>query len=628
MHRWAVSGARSGMDLDIGTRSAPFPPFEPLERLDGYLPIERHGLIGDGAGCALVAADGSVPWMCVPRFDDDPLCAAILDTARGGHLRVAPDGVREARQWYLEDSAVLVTEQRTSDGVVRLVDAFALEPGTDLHRPEHHGAGAHVRTVEVLHGDAEIVVELAPRKGATFARIEGGLSIEWSQAPDLPLRALCDRRLDGPRTVVPLREGERMWFTVRWGADTSCDSDDPGPTLREVDASWRDWAGCIDYEGLRAREVRRSALTLKLLDHAESGAVVAAPTSSLPEAIGGVRNWDYRFVWVRDAAFSVHAFRRIGMVGEAREYLDWVLRAVEVGDRGAVLYDIDGKVPEDEYEDPDLEGYRGSAPVRWGNGAATQRQHDAYGEIIDCAWQWVRHSGKPLSTETWKHLAQLVDQAADVWDTPDHGIWEIRAGDRLFTYSVAMCQVALDRGARIARQFGLPGDVESWESLARHLRDELIENAWDEEQQAFTETLGPGGGLDASVLALPLRQVIDADHPRMVATGEAVVKGLGAGDGLIHRYDPSVSDDGLPGEEGAFLLCSSWWIDNLALQGRIDEAGELFERLCDRMGPLGLLPEQIDPSTGRFLGNYPQAFSHVGVLSNAVLLARHGGAAS
>jgi alpha,alpha-trehalase len=616
------------MDLDVNSRAAPHPPFEPLERLDGYLPIERHGLIGDGAGCALVAADGSVPWLCVPRFDDDPLCAAILDTARGGHIRVAPDDVLEARQWYLDDSAVLVTEQRTSAGVVRLVDAFALLPEADLHRAQRHGAGAHVRTVEVLHGDVEIVVELAPRKGATFGRLDGGISITWSQAPDLPLRALCDRPLDGPRTVVELREGERMSFVLRWDADTTRDTDDPGEMLRQVDASWRNWAGCIDYEGLRAREVRRSALTLKLLDHAESGAVIAAPTSSLPEDIGGVRNWDYRYVWVRDAAFSVHALRRIGMVREAREYLDWVLRAVEIGDRGAVLYDIDGNIPEDETEDPDLEGYRGSAPVRWGNGAATQRQHDAYGEIVDCSYQWVRHSDEPLPAELWKRLAGLVDQAAEVWDTPDHGIWEIRADDRLFTYSVAMCQVALDRGAKIARRFDLPGDVTMWESRARHIREEVIERAWDDEQQSFTETLGPGGGLDASVLTLPLRRVVAADHPRMVATTDAIVKVLGSGGGLIHRYDPTVSDDGLPGEEGAFLLCSSWLIDNLVLQGRIDEGVELFETLCDRMGPLGLLPEQIDPSTGRFLGNYPQAFSHVGVVSNAVLLARHGGAAS
>jgi alpha,alpha-trehalase len=615
------------MGLDVTSRAAPLPPFEPLERHDGYLPIERHGIIGDGSGCALVAADGKVPWLCVPRFDDEPLCAAILDTARGGHIQVAPDDVREARQWYLDDSAVLVTEQRTTDGVVRLVDAFALQPGADLHQGERHALGAWVRTVEVLHGDVDVVVDLAPRKDAGFERHDGGISIEWSLMPDLPLRVTCDHPLDGPRTVIALHEGERMTFTLRWTdatRDAAAHARDAEAMLRQVHESWTTWSDCIDYDGPRARNVRRSALTLKLLDHAESGAVIAAATSSLPESIGGVRNWDYRYVWVRDAAFSVHAFRRIGMVREAREYLDWVLRAVEIGDRGAVLYDIDGTIPEGETEDPDLEGYRRSAPVRWGNGAATQRQHDAYGEIVDCAYQWASHSSEPLEPETWKRLAALIDQAADVWDTPDHGIWEIRADDRLFTYSVAMCQVALDRGARIARKFGLPGDVERWESEARHIREQLLDRAWDDERQAFTETLGSGGGLDASVLTLPLRQVIAADDPRMVATTDAVVRELGSPGGLIHRYDPSVSDDGLPGEEGAFLLCSSWLIDNLILQGRLDEAVELFEQLCDRGGSLGLLPEQIDETTGAFLGNYPQAFSHVGVVGNAVLLSRHG----
>ena len=548
----------------------------------------------------------------------------------GGDVLHRTGGVRarsSAGSGAWDDSAVLVTEQRTADGMVRLTDAFALRPGADLHRAERHAAGAFVRTVEVLHGDVDVVVELAPRKGASFDRIDGGISVAWSQAPGLPLRAMCDRPLDGPRTVIGLREGERMAFTLAWDDEVTRDHD-VDTMLRQVHASWTDWSGCIDDAGPRRREVRRSALTLKLLDHAESGAVIAAPTSSLPEAIGGVRNWDYRYVWVRDAAFSVHAFRRIGMEGEARHYLDWVLRAVELDGRGAVLYDIDGKLPEGEVEDPDLEGYRRSAPVRWGNGAADQRQHDAYGEIVDCAYQWVRQCGEPLPAATWKRLAAIVDQAAEAWDTPDHGIWEIRANNRLFTYSVAMCQVALDRGARIARKFDLPGDVAMWESCAEHIRKELLERAWDEEQQAFTETLGPGGGLDASVLTLPLRRIVAADDPRMVATTEAIVKGLGSGDGLIHRYDPSVSDDGLPGEEGAFLLCTSWYIDNLILQGRLDEAVEEFERLCDRAGPLGLLPEQIDPSTGRFLGNYPQAFSHVGVVGNAVLLARHGGGAS
>lgn len=606
---------------------SPSTPFVPIERIDGYLPIERHALIGDASGSALVAADGKVSWMCVPRFDSEPLYASLLDPARGAHLLVGPHEVVEARQWYLDDSAVVVTEQRTRGAVIRLIDAFAVHDGADLHRHENHAAGAYVRTVEVLSGDADIAVEIEPRHGAEFERSGRGLAMTWAFDRSVPLRAVSDRELDGPRTVVRLGTGERMWFRLSWNGVGPGQDDEPAEMLRRTDAAWREWARCIDYEGPSERHVRRSALTLKLLDHAESGALVAAATSSLPEEIGGVRNWDYRFAWVRDAAFSVHAFRRIGMKREAREYLHWVLDALEKAGRAAVLYNLDGQLPTTEYQDDELAGYRGSKPVRWGNAAADQRQHDAYGEIVDCAWQWVEASDRPLAPGVWQHLRPLIDMAAEVWDTPDHGIWEIRADDRLFTYSVAMCEVALERGARLARRFGLPGDIVGWEKLARHITDEIIDRAWDEEQQSFTEMLGPGGGLDASVLALPLREVIPADHPRMVATTEAVVRGLGAGNGLIHRYDPTVSDDGLPGEEGAFLLCTSWWIDNLVLQGRLDEAAEAFEVLCGRAGTLGLLPEQIDPPTGAFLGNYPQAFSHVGVLSNAVMLTRHSDAA-
>jgi alpha,alpha-trehalase len=597
-------------------------PYQPIEFLDGDLPIERHALIGDGAGSALVAADGTVPWMCVPRFDDDPVFSSMLGRSRGGRLCAGPVGVVEGRQSYRTESAVLVTDVRTASGAVRLTDAFVLRPGSDLHVRARHGAGAFVRTIEVVAGDVDIEIDIAPRGGATFVADDGGLRLRWARHPEIPMRVDADRPLDGERTVLSLREGERMWFRLCW-ADGAAD-DEPREALAHTDAAWRRWARCIDYDGLRAREVRRSALTLKLLDHAESGALVAAPTSSLPEAIGGVRNWDYRFVWVRDAAFSVHALRRIGMAGEAREFLHWVLTAVETAGRAAVLYDLDGRVPQGEHEDAELEGYRGSVPVRWGNGAADQRQHDAFGEIVDCAWQWSEASDQPVTPAMWARLRPLVDEAAACWDTPDHGIWEIRAGDRLFTYSVAMCQVALERGARLARIHGLPGEVDAWEALAGRIRRTILADAWDEERQALTETLGPGGGIDASVLALPLRDVIPADHPRMAATTEAVVRELGAGGGLIHRYDPTVSDDGLPGEEGAFVLCTSWWIDNLILQGRSDEAAGAFEHLCDRMGPVGLLPEQIDPSSGCYLGNYPQAFSHVGVVANAVLLDRHG----
>lgn len=596
--------------------------FLPIELHDGYLPIRDHGLIGDGSTSALVGRDGAIAWLCAPRFDSPPLFCRILDRRRGGAFTIAPEGLRESRQYYDGDTAVLITELRSDSGLVRITDALTLRAGANLSEGMPAGRRELLRRVEVLHGDVTLHVEIEPRGESQAERRSDGLRLRALLHPELDLQLYSTLPLSGLRTMHSLSAGDQFDVTLQWGGHPHryhpISYDD---ILAETRASWQRWLAHYDYDGPREELVRRSAITLKMLDHIENGAIVAAPTSSLPEAIGGVRNWDYRYAWVRDVAFSVFALRRIGLDSEAWAFLGWILDAVERDGQANVLYTLDGEQPFDEWEDQNLSGYRDSAPVRWGNGAATQRQHDVFGEILDCAYQWVAR-GRSIDKYLWLRLRELADNAMSEWRRPDHGIWEVRSPGRLFTYSSAMCHVALDRAAILADRLGYEGDVNAWRAEADRIRSAIIEEAWDEEAQSFTEHLGNGGALDASLLTLPMRRIIDARHPRMVATTAAIERRLGAGDGLLYRYLPDESPDGLEGEEGAFLLCSFWLVDNLALQGRLDEAMALFESLCNRAGPLGLLPEQIDPPTGDFLGNYPQAFSHVGVIASGVTLAR------
>jgi alpha,alpha-trehalase len=595
----------------------------PVERLGGYLPLRDYGLIGDGQSSALVGRDGAIDWLCAPRFDAPPVFCGLLDVARGGSLRLVPEGgVVGARQHYEEDTALLVTELRTASALVRVTDLFTLRDGVDLREDVEAARGELLRRVQVLDGQARLRVEIDPWGGADAERAGGGLRIRLRRQPQLQLQLhLSTGQPEGLTPTHELAAGERLDLLLRWGPGSlRRHAAEPGRLVEQTASAWRRWLSGFHYEGPQERLVRRSAITLKLLDHFANGAIVAAPTSSLPEGVGGVRNWDYRYAWIRDAAFSVYALRRIGFPEEAWGFLGWVLDAIERGEHPRVLYDVDGELPQAEREDPELEGYRGSRPVRWGNGAVEQRQHDIYGEVLDCAWQWVA-GGRTIDEPLWARLCSLADAAARSWRDPDHGIWEVRAPGRVFTYSAALCHVALNRAWRLAERLGLPGPRERWQREAERIRAAVLSEAWDDERGTLTEQLG-GGGLDAGLLALPLRRLLPSDDPRMVATTEAIVERLGAGDGLLYRYLPAESPDGLPGHEGAFLLCSFWLVDNLAWQGRLDEAQELFESLCGRAGELGLLPEQIDPSSGEFLGNYPQAFSHIGLIASGYNLAR------
>ncbi|WP_082523026.1 glycoside hydrolase family 15 protein [Geodermatophilus sp. Leaf369] len=607
-------------------------PTRPLTRDRGHLPIEDHGLIGDGATCALVARDGSIPWLCLPDFDSPPFLAGLLDHERGGEFSISMAGLETADQRYLDDTGVLLTELHGPDGVVEITDCLTLRAGADLTELVPAGRSELLRLARVVSGSAELTVRLRPRDDVQVRPEGGGWALSWPAQPDLrltlwsshPLEVADDGSLGG---TVTLRAGDPLTVALHWSGNTRLqDRQDPAALVHQTATAWRAWAGRIRYEGPQRRLVRRSAITLKLLDHAPTGAIMAAATSSLPEEVGGVRNWDYRYTWVRDASFSVYALRRIGLTTEADSFLAWTLTNAERDGGPKIMYALDGGQPPEEWEDPALRGWRDSGPVHWGNGAAGQTQHDVYGELMDVAHQWTTDGGV-VDAHLWEALHALAEQAIEMWTTPDQGIWEIRGAGRPFTYSVAMCQVAVDRALQIAERCGLDHPRERWTEAAREMRAAVLERSWDDERGTFTEHLAEDGeandgGLDGSLLALPLRGVVPFDDPRMVATVEKVREHLDAGDGLLYRYLHSESDDGLPGQEGAFLLCSFWLVDNLTGQGRLDEAEALYDSLCARATPLGLLSEEIDPRDGSFLGNFPQAFSHLGVIASGWKIAQ------
>lgn len=595
-------------------------PFRPVHRIDGYLPIRDHGLIGNGATAALVGRDGSIPWLCIPRFDSVPIFSSILDANLGGQFTLSAGEIVEAHHRYLGESAVLITELRVAEGLLRITDLMPFRTGADLREEGSVDTGELLRCVEVVEGPLSVQAAISARGGIVSSPHPKGMRLELPRYPDVDLVLECSRPLDGAGGAWTLEQGESVSFCLRWNGGTGASSvDSPVAAIVNTVEGWLDWLRDFRYQGPQRQLVRRSAITLKLLDYLPNGAMVAAPTTSLPEDVGGERNWDYRYVWVRDAAYAVYVLRRIGMEHEAWQFLSWVLRNFREK-RVNVMYTLDGDPEIPERLDPDLSGYRNSRPVRWGNGAYDQVQHDVYGEILDCAFQWSNHGGI-MQGDLWEQLRSLVDRAAEVWDQPDAGIWEVRRPGFVQTYSAAMCHVALDRGAKLARRLDLPGDVERWEAVAAEIQETILTRGWNEEEGFLAQGL-EDGHLDASVLALGIRRVIPATDPKMVATVEAVERELGAGDGLIYRYLPNLSPDGLRGDEGAFLLCSFWLVDNLVLQGRLNEALARYDRLCARVNDLGLLPEEIDPPTGAFLGNFPQAFSHIGLISTGVNLER------
>ena len=588
---------------------------------DLYPPIEDYGVVGNLETCALVGPDGSVDWFPFPHVESPSILAAVLDDEEGGRFRIAPAGEFESRQSYVERTNVLETTFETADGTASVTDF--LPPAGHVDHPKK----VLYRKVACSSGTVDFAVEYEPRfdygrAETDIAETDRGALAEGDEERTL-LETAVDLEVQDERVTgdVSLEAGETTWFMLRCtGAEDA--ATDPEAALEETVDYWTDWAHtCEDLEGDCAFEgpwhdlVVRSSLVLKLLTHAESGAIAAAPTTSLPEDVGGVRNWDYRYNWLRDAGFTIQALMNLGHVDEADDYFEWFMGLCQADGPEAIqpLYGLHGDPDLTERELEHLEGYRGSRPVRIGNGAVEQTQLDIYGELL-LGVDEMRCYGRVLDDEDWDSIRDIVDYATEVWNEQDAGIWEVRGGDEHFVYSKVMCWVALDRGIAIATETDRDAPVDEWRDTRDRIEADVLENGYDDDLGAFVQFYG-SETVDATGLLLPVVGFLPFGDERVQGTIDAVEARLLEDDVLVRRYD---GDDGLPGSEGAFVLCSCWLIDALALSGRVEEARTRFEALTEYLNPLGLVAEELDTETGHYLGNYPQAFSHIGLINSAL----------
>ncbi|RIQ36947.1 glycoside hydrolase family 15 protein [Jiangella rhizosphaerae] len=608
--------------------------------MNRYPPIEEHGLIGDLQTSALVARDGTIDWFCSPRFDSPSVFASLLDAERGGYFRVAPDHDGwQSKQLYLPGTAILITRFLTSEGVGEVIDFMPVLQGsaTSRHRI--------VRVVRVVRGQIRFVIDCQPRfdygRGSHKTEItDSGVVFHGADGPDVAVHVV--RRADGA-TAEPARlsgsgDGFRAVVTGSAGdvggivLETAPEGPPRELTREEIltifeDTRdfWRRWVGSSRYRGRWREQVERSAMTLKLLTYAPTGAVVAAPTAGLPEQVGGERNWDYRYTWVRDGSFSIYALLGLGYAAEAEAFLQWlgdrVGEAVDSagGDHASplkIMYRVDGSSDLAEEVLGHLSGWRESRPVRIGNGAFDQLQLDIYGEALDSV-ELGDANGLPLTHRGWESITRLVDWLYDHWDSPDDGIWETRGGRQHFTYGRVMSWVAFDRAIRMATRRARPADLSRWAAARDAIYRQVMDRAWDENRQAFVQHYDTSV-LDAANLYLPMVGFVSPRDPMWRSTLRAMDDEL-VSDSLVYRYDPSASPDGLRGSEGTFSMCTFWYVDALAKSGRLDDARLTFEKMLTYSNHLGLYGEEIG-STGEQLGNFPQAFSHLALITAATTL--------
>jgi GH15 family glucan-1,4-alpha-glucosidase len=585
--------------------------------------IEDYALVGDGHTAALISRDGSVDWLCWPRFDSGACFAALLGEPEHGRWLLAPatDDASKITRRYRGETLILETDFETADGAVTVVDFM----------PPGNGWSELARIVIGKRGAVRMRMELV-------LRFDYGFSVPWVTSlsrdngikaivgPDtVVLRTPVELRGENMRTVAEftVSEGERVPFTLAYAPShlRIPPGRDPHTSLARTENHWREWSSRCKVTGRYAEPIRRSLITLKALAYEPTGGIVAAPTTSLPEHLGGTRNWDYRYCWLRDATITLLAMMRGGYYDEARAWRAWLGRVMAGSpSQVQIMYGLAGerRLPESEIDW--LPGYQGAKPVRIGNNAVGQLQLDVYGEVMN-ALHLARVGGLHTDETVWSVQCAMLAHLETIWQDPDEGIWEVRGGRRHFTFSKVMAWVAFDRAIRSAEKFGLHGPLEHWRAIREQIHADVCAKAWNPKHNAFMQAY-ESDDLDASTLLMPLLGFLPPDDPRIAGTVDAIEKNL-MRDGFVLRYHTGDVDDGLPPGEGTFLACSFWLVDNLALLGRLDEAHALFERLLSLANDVGLLSEEYDPSTKRLVGNFPQAFSHVALVHTGLNLMRH-----
>ncbi len=595
-----------------------------------YRCIGEYGIIGDLHTVALVSKDGSIDWCCFPHFDSPSLFAAILDANKGGRFQIAPVQEGNRFQMYLPETNVLLTRFLHEEGVGEITDFMPVESDELGAKPKRHQI---IRIVSVVRGRVKFRMDCMP--AFNYGREQHAVEIHKVGAifrtDQAAVGLVSPYALTSTQGAVScefvLSEGETASFLLE-NLESDGTLDLMGPfhsgleAFQETVAFWRRWLSQCRYEGRWREMVHRSALTLKLLTYAPTGAMVAAPTTSLPEEIGGSRNWDYRYTWIRDAAFTLYGFLRQGFTKEAGRFMDWLnARCHELNPDGSlqIMYGIDGrhKLPEEVLSH--LEGYRGSSPVRIGNAASTQLQLDIYGALMDAVYLYNKY-GSPISYDLWVNLARLLEYVCANWDKPDYGIWEVRGEVQQFVYSKVMCWVALDRGIRIADKRGFPADRAKWIATRDRIYTEVMHRGWNRSLEAFVQHYD-SEALDASLLLMPLVFFVSPTDPRMLSTLNRAMDRL-VSDSLVYRYRIGrAASDGLKGEEGTFSLCTFWLVEALTRAGQLSDARLIFEKMLSYANHLGLYAEELS-STGEQLGNFPQAFTHMGLISAAYNLDR------